>query len=100
MEPTTNVEGLKANRDFCKTCPFKPNKHGYYQMPDVAARAIEQCGFDRQQVCHGTEGPNRKATSLCRGHRDYLLQLFFRLGWIEAETDEAFEKAMTELNLR
>jgi len=54
-----------------------------------------------QHLCHSSPGgqPGQRAgagTKLCRGGRNHLLQLFYRLGVLEQATDEAWSKAQAE----
>jgi hypothetical protein len=51
------------------------------------------------QICHGTEGPGREPRSLCRGARDRMLELFCRIGFIEAATDECWQKKREEVTV-
>jgi hypothetical protein len=51
------------------------------------------------QICHGTEGAGREPRSLCRGARDRMLELFHRIGFIVAATDEAWDKKREELGV-
>ncbi len=74
---------MDVNKTFCKTCPFAP------KGDEVLAETVKgRIGLGKSQYCHGTD--NR---TLCRGARNWQLTILFRLGYIEAETDEAFEAA-------
>jgi hypothetical protein len=65
----------------CKTCPFKPDEHGVWQDPRLANQVIERTLFQAQQVCHGTEGPNREWHNRCKGAYDHNQAIYERLGY-------------------
>lgn len=74
---------MDVNKTFCKTCPFAPDGD------EVLAETVKgRIGLAQSQYCHGTD--NR---TLCRGARNWQLLILHRLGYIEAATDAAFEKA-------
>lgn len=54
---------------------------------------------EASQICHGTEGPNRKPRSLCRGMRDVHLQVFHGLGFLTEPTDEAWNTKRSRIIL-
>lgn len=74
----------------CKTCPF--GEEGNLDVKhNVESRLLEAL-----QMCHGTGWP--KGTHLCRGARDWQLQVFYRLGVITEPTDEAWDAKRRELD--
>jgi hypothetical protein len=83
-----DIRSFSVNQTFCHSCPFKPDERGIYQNPELANKVIERTLFKGQQICHGT-----KNTTLCRGARNYYLEFYSRLGWLENPTDEAWNKA-------
>ncbi|WP_036488107.1 hypothetical protein [Myxosarcina sp. GI1] len=84
-----DITNFKVNPRRCKTCPF--NDDGCIDIRNTVIRRI--LTEEKSQVCHGT---NNK--TLCRGARDYQQQIYFRLGVLEAPTDEAWDKKRQELN--
>ena len=89
------ISTLPVNSTLCHTCPFRLDG-------DIALRnTVMQRVLTKQssQICHGTEGPNRKAQTLCRGARNELLQMFYRIGFLEAATDEAWNSARARLGV-
>lgn len=72
----------------CRTCPFQ-------EGGDIRLRnsVMGRIGLSASQVCHHPRTHGKKKTHLCRGARNHQLTLLYRLGLIEAETDEAFTKA-------
>lgn len=73
----------------CATCPF--NENGCTEVRDsVVARTMQ--GIN--QTCHSTGAKHgKKDTHLCRGARDFQLQLFTVLGVIKEPTDAAWDEA-------
>lgn len=87
-------------RHMCATCPFRPGSKYAFLVPDLAASALSEAS----RICHstGSNGINRrtgKPSRLCRGARDLQLRLFASNGFIEAPTDEAWNKKRKELGV-
>lgn len=81
MKKINNVSELPVMPSHCKTCPFKPNKNGFWQNASLATEVIERNLFNSQQICHGTEtGPNRQPHNRCKGYYDYAFEMYDRLG--------------------
>ena len=75
----SNVSELPIMKSTCKTCPFKTQENGALQNTELATKVIERNLFNSQQICHGTEGENRKANNRCKGY-DYAFVIYERLG--------------------
>ncbi len=90
---TRDVSNMPVMQSNCETCPFGPNGDRYLRS------TIEQrVMFTASQTCHHTGSIHGKPdTHLCRGARDYQLQIFYRLGILDAETDEAWAKAQERI---
>lgn len=75
--------------DKCVTCPFR--SEGYDQVREnVQARSLQGVN----QTCHHTGSIHGKPdTHLCRGARDFQLQIFAGMGVIDEPTDEAWDRA-------
>lgn len=82
----------------CSTCPFRDGGWTYLR-PLLVQRAIS----DGTPICHSTglalTKRVRGRAHLCRGARDLQLMIFHRIGFIEARTDEAWDKKCVELNM-
>ena len=85
-----NIQHLPVNPITCRTCPFAQTHAGAIALQSTIVERM--LGDGGSQICHGTEGPGREPKSLCRGARDRILVLFHRMGFIEAATDEAWQK--------
>ena len=66
---------MKVN---CKTCPFR-KINGKFQDQELANKVIERTIFKSQQICHSTEGENRKPNNRCRGAFDYAKEIYDRI---------------------
>jgi hypothetical protein len=91
------ISTLPVNPNKCRTCPFT--------QTNPTAIALQNRIIDRMlddgssQICHGTEGANREPESLCRGARDLMLTLFYRMQFIDAPTDKAWDEKRRELGV-
>lgn len=87
MENLRDISKLPVMSKRCESCPFN----------DDGCKSIRQMVMDRSlemsQTCHSTGVVHGKEdTHLCRGARDYQIELMYRLGVIESPTDEAWDK--------
>ena len=88
-----NITGMPVKDTKCSTCPFGPN--GNQQIREMVERRILT---EASQTCHSTGvAHGRQDTHLCRGARDFQLQVFRRIGVISAPTDEAWAKAVARI---
>ena len=76
----------------CKYCPFHEMNLG---QREIANKVRERCITEASQICHHPRLSGKKETHLCRGARDYQQQIFYRIGVIDAPTDEAWERKLT-----
>lgn len=88
-----DIKSLPVNKKRCHTCPFSNNQQ---LAADVISRNLENMS---SQICHATEGENRTPQSLCRGHRDILLNLFHGMGYLTEPTDEAWDTLRKKLKV-
>jgi len=88
-----DVSNMPVMQSNCETCPFGP-KGDRYLRSSIEQRVL----LTASQTCHHTGLVHGKTdTHLCRGARDYQIQIFFRMGILDAETDEAWAKAQSKL---
>lgn len=71
----------------CVTCPFGPN--GDRQV----RTSVESRLLQASQNCHHPRAKGKRETHLCRGARDWQLQVMHRLGVIAEPTDQAWDVA-------
>lgn len=69
----------------CASCPIG-------KVPEIEAVVLNRI-LDRSQICHHPRLHGKPETHLCRGARNIQLTLFYRLGMIDAPTDQAFQAA-------
>jgi hypothetical protein len=74
------VSDLPVMVACCKTCPFKLGENGREQDMKLASEVTQRTLFKAQQICHGTEGKNRKAHNRCKGSYDYNKTIYDRMG--------------------
>jgi len=55
--------------------------------------------WSHTDTCHGPDLQGKKSNIVCRGGRDFQLQIWHRMGMIDEPTDEALEKNMVALGL-
>jgi len=90
---TRDVSNMPVMQSNCETCPFGPNGDPHLRAT-VEARVISTAS----QTCHHTGSIHGKPdTHLCRGARDFQIQIFYRMGILDAETDEAWTKAQERI---
>jgi hypothetical protein len=70
---------MKAN---CKSCPFR-DVGGKWRDLRQANEVIERTLFKAHQICHGTEGVNRKPNNRCKGAFDHNFEIYSRMGFAD-----------------
>ena len=86
---------LPVLKEKCATCPFREGSPYAHLAPQLTLSAASEAS----RICHSTGSGNAinrrtgRKPALCRGARDFQLQMFHRLGVIEKPTDEAWEAA-------
>lgn len=84
--------GLSVRRSKCKTCVFRREEEGGCPLAPGRREEIHAYVLTGvNQLCHHED--NKK---ICRGGRELQLQIWHRLGFIEAPTDAALRKAMID----
>lgn len=80
-----------TRKTMCGSCIMRPESQGGISLtPERRAEIVAYLMEGQNQLCHSD---NNK--TICRGGRDYQLNLWARLGIISAPTDEALRQAMT-----
>jgi hypothetical protein len=85
MKNTDNASDLPVMKNHCKTCPFKLNSEGKWQNFELANSVINRTIFKGSQICHGTEGKNRKPKNRCKGAFEYNETIYKRIVKIELQ---------------
>lgn len=75
-KPISEYPVMKA---CCATCPFKLDDKGRLQDVVLANAVTTRTLFKGQQICHGTEGPNREVRNRCKGSYEHNMEIYRRL---------------------
>ncbi|NQE37282.1 hypothetical protein [Microcoleus asticus] len=89
-----DLSAYNVSEKPCYTCPFG-GKNPIPLAPDRLAYYYDELlNGGSQHLCHSAE------KTICRGGRTIQLRWFCLLGIIEEPTDEAFNQAVTEVELK
>jgi hypothetical protein len=91
MRKATNISGWPVMKGKCPTCPFNKDENGRDAVPDIADMVRLRCLTEASQICHHPRFHGKKEDHLCRGARDFQLELFHKLGVLSEPTDRAWE---------
>jgi hypothetical protein len=89
---------LKATKNWpvrktmCASCPFRADGDR-----ELAGQVLERTLFQASQICHHPRLHGKREHELCRGQRQEQLTLLYRMGIIDAPTDEAFNRKSKQL---
>lgn len=78
-----DISKLPVMKNHCATCPFKPDINGKWQDTQLANEVVSRTLFKGHQICHGTEGKNRKPNNRCKGAFDHNSEIYRRMGYGE-----------------
>ena len=98
MGKKISAHNLPTRAHQCPTCPFRDTGWTHVR-PLLTERALTGA----TPICHSTgkdalvksQGPYQ----LCRGARDLQIQYMYRLGVLDAPTEEAWEAKRRELGI-
>ncbi|MDJ0706412.1 MAG: hypothetical protein QNJ46_24340 [Leptolyngbyaceae cyanobacterium MO_188.B28] len=96
---TVDISGYPVMLKQLSTCPFRTDERGRHPDSVLAAKIQQRCLTQASQNCHHPSLSGQPETHLCRGARDFQLQIFYRLGLLTDPTDEVWKKARTRLAL-
>lgn len=89
---------LPVNAHSCATCPFRED--GWTHLRDfLQQRALTE----GTPICHSTgkalvsRAKRLGKARLCAGARQFQIDIFFRIGFLEAPTQEAWEHKWDEM---
>ena len=82
----------------CATCVFKTDARGRWVYPEIA-RKVEERLLEHSQICHHPRHKGKRETHLCRGTRDRQIEFFYRIRFLDASTDAAWEAKRKELSV-
>ncbi|MEL7418547.1 MAG: hypothetical protein AAFR62_06600 [Cyanobacteria bacterium J06629_2] len=87
-----DVSDFPIIKQQCRTCPFRTDSRGKYRDPVLVANIQQRCLTESSQICHHPALSDKEQTHLCRGARDYQLEIFYRIGMLEKPTNECWVK--------
>ncbi len=84
--------------EMCATCPFREDRDG---VDEVRTGVMQRVLTEGSQTCHSNGIANGEPhdSHLCRGARNFQLEVFARLGVIKEPTDEAWDKRCQSMGL-
>lgn len=88
-----DINKFNVMQTKCASCPFREENAGTGLVETVRARM-----FETSQICHHPRLSGKPETQICRGARDEQLTFFHRIGFLEDETDAAWNKKREELS--
>ncbi|MBE0438090.1 MAG: hypothetical protein IBX56_20105 [Methylomicrobium sp.] len=84
-----DISNFPVMKKKCSTCPFHEAHAG---QVEIANMVRERCLTRASQICHHPRLHDKEETHLCRGARDYQLQIFYRMGFLSKPADEEWER--------
>lgn len=87
----TIPDGVRVRKTQCASCVMREECEGGFPLsPERRQEVRDYLVRGTNQLCHTDD--NR---TICRGGRDFQLQVWSGLGFIAAPTEEALRQAMT-----
>lgn len=83
----------KIRLKSCSSCPFHPG--GLELTDDKMTQIKAYLAEGQNHLCH-SDTTNK---TVCRGGRQYQLNVFHARGWISEPTDEALREAMSAFGI-
>jgi len=71
-----DITNFPVMQKKCSSCPFKENEYGKYNCPELVERIQKDVLQEASQICHHPRLSNNEQTHLCRGARNFQLQIF------------------------
>jgi hypothetical protein len=86
----TIPDGTRVRRSKCQTCVFRPVEDGGIDLREGRHEEIRAYLLSgTNQMCH-----HDNDETICRGGRNFQLEIWARMGVIALPTDEALREAM------
>ena len=86
-----DISSFRVNKQKCSSCPFNTDERGRHRDEKLVARIQQDVITSARQVCHHPRLSGKAEHSLCRGARDFQLQIFHSIGFLEEATDECWD---------
>lgn len=88
--PNKNYNPNKVRKTQCKTCPWRPKSPLNYSVPEIAQKAITE----HNHYCHNEQLEGKTHYNLCRGTRNYQLEVFYKLKVLNEPTDACWKETL------
>jgi hypothetical protein len=98
MEKPTNISDWPVMKGKCPTCPFNKDEKGRDAVPDIADMVRRRCLTEASQICHHPRLHGKKEDHLCRGARDFQMEIFHRIGFLSEPKDSAWEATREQVS--
>jgi hypothetical protein len=92
-----NIKDFSVMPRKCSTCPFRTDENGKHPDLRLVERIKQTTLTEASQICHHPRLSGKEENHLCRGARDWQLQVFYRLGIIKEPTDAAWLETWQQL---
>lgn len=96
MQDTSDFPVMAAQ---CPSYPFHVDEEGRHPDARLVSEIQHRCLTESSHICHHPRKHGQPETHLCRGARDFQLQIFHRWGLLESPTDEDWERARARLGI-
>jgi len=100
MKPKRKPADIPVQKNMCATCPWREGSPYEHLRSGLARSALTEAN----RICHSTGEESiayprgtGKPERVCRGARDTQLAMFHGAGFLEAPTDEAWQKKLEEM---
>ncbi len=81
----------------CASCPWRDDRGIIRDQPEMLGNLMTAVLSRANQFCHAPALSGRAEMQICRGARDFQLQVFHRLGVLPAPTDQAWADTLSAL---
>ncbi len=94
-----DISQFPVMKQKCATCPFNTEDKGRHNDPELVDKIKQRILSQTSQICHHPVLSDKEESHLCRGARDYQIEIFKRIGFLEEATNEAWEKKRKQQTL-
>jgi len=99
MPSSTKVLKHPVAAEQCSTCISRNDGNAVELCPGRLDEIKAYLINGKTHLCHGPDLKGKRSKIACRGGRDFQLQIWARMRWIEEPTDKALEEKMQELGI-
>ena len=74
-----DISKFSVTKKQCQTCPFRTDKRGKHPDEELVAKIQMRVLTESNQICHHHKLLDKPKLHLCRGAKDFQLEIFNRL---------------------